>query len=223
MDTAALMTIGFVGGTGPQGTGLALRLAMAGHRVLIGSRTAERAQDAVSKILLAAPTAQVEGRDNEAACEQADVVVVVVPYSAQRATLEALGPVIGNKVVVNCVNSLGFDAAGPHPVAVPAGSAAEECQHVVPAARVVGAWQNVSAVKLNRPHEPVDVDVLLTGDDEQARVVVAALVESIAGMRAVHAGPLRLSRPIEEMTAVLVSVNKRYRVQAGVKIAGFSS
>ena len=220
MNNFAPMTIGFVGGTGPQGTGLALRLATAGHRVLIGSRTAQRAQDAVSKVLLAAPDAQVEGRDNEAACVDADIVVVVVPYSAQRATLEALVPAIGDKIVVNCVNSLGFDAAGPHPVAVPAGSAAEECQLLVPAARVVGAWQNVSAVKLNRAHEPLEVDVLLTGNDEEARGVVAGLVESIPGMSAVHAGPLRLSRPIEEMTAVLIAVNQRYKIQAGVKVAG---
>lgn len=91
----------------------------------------------------------------------------------------------------------------------------------LPSARVVGAWQNVSAVKLNRPRERLDVDVLLTGDDGSARTVVAELVEAISGMRADHAGGLRLSRPIEEMTAVLVSVNKRYKIQAGLRLAGW--
>lgn len=197
-----------------------MRLAVAGHEVLIGSRTAHRAHETVSAIRVAAPTARADGMENAAACEQADIVVIVVPYSAQRPLLDALAPVIGNKVVVNCVNSLGFDAAGPYPVPVSTGSAAEECQLVLRSARVVGAWQNVSAVKLNRPDEPVDVDVLLTGDDDSAREIVAGLVEGIPGMRAVHAGPLRLTRPIEEITAVLISVNKRYRTQAGVRIAG---
>jgi 8-hydroxy-5-deazaflavin:NADPH oxidoreductase len=224
MDSAATTpapsTIAFIGGTGPQGRGLGMRLAQAGHRVLLGSRTAEKAEDAVAKVGEKVADLPIEGRTNADACAEADVVVVVVPYAAQQATLADLAGAIGDKVVVNCVNSLGFDAAGPHAVPVEAGSAAEECQELLPEARVVGAWQNVSAVKLNRPDEPVDVDVLLTGDDEEAREVVAALVEVIPGMRPVHAGPLRLSRPIEELTAVLIAVNKRYGTHAGVKVAG---
>jgi 8-hydroxy-5-deazaflavin:NADPH oxidoreductase len=219
VDSSA-RTIGFIGGTGPQGRGLGMRLAQAGYRVLIGSRSAEKAQTAVDAIAGKVPGLPVEGLANPDVCAQADVVVVTVPYEAQRATLEGLAEAIGDKVVVNCVNSLGFDAAGPHAVPVPAGSAAEECAQLLSRARVVGAWQNVSAVRLGRPDEPVDVDVLLTGDDDDARAVVAELVEAIPGMRAVHAGPLRLSRPIEEMTAVLIAVNKRYKTHAGVKVAG---
>lgn len=220
MQVTGKGTVAFVGGTGPQGRGLAKRLAGAGYAVLIGSRTHERAQEAVDEIAQAVPEAAVSGSDNAAVCQQAEVVVVVVPYAAQQATLEPLAGAIGDKVVVNCVNALAFDATGPHPVPVPSGSAAEECQALLPGARVVGAWQNVSAVTLNRPHERVDVDVLLTGDDENARAIVARLVEDIDGMRAVHAGALRLSRPIEEMTAVLVSVNKRYKIHAGMRVAG---
>lgn len=220
MQVPGKATVAFVGGTGPQGRGLAKRLAGAGYPVLIGSRTRERAQEAVAEIAQAVPEAAVSGSDNTAVCQQAEVVVVVVPYAAQQATLEPLAGAIGGKVVVNCVNALAFDAAGPHPVPVPSGSAAEECQALLPAARVVGAWQNVSAVTLNGPDERVDVDVLLTGDDEDARTIVARLVEDIDGMRAVHAGGLRLSRPIEEMTAVLVSVNKRYKIHAGMRVAG---
>jgi 8-hydroxy-5-deazaflavin:NADPH oxidoreductase len=219
MDTSKPV-IAFVGGTGPQGRGLGLRLAQAGYPVLLGSRTAEKAQEAVAKVADKRPDLPVEGRTNADACAEADVVVIVVPYAAQQATLGDLAEVIGDKVVVNCVNALGFDDRGPHPLPVPAGSAAEECQELLPSARVVGAWQNVSAVKLNRPDEPVDVDVLLTGDDEPAREVVATLVEAIPGMRPVHAGALRLSRPIEEMTAVLIGVNQRYKTHAGVKVAG---
>jgi 8-hydroxy-5-deazaflavin:NADPH oxidoreductase len=197
-STASPSTIGFIGGTGPQGRGLGLRLAQTGHRVLLGSRDAAKAE----------------------VCAQADVLVVVVPYAAQRPTLTDLAGAIGDRVVVCCVNSLGFDEGGPHAVPVPDGSAAEECAALLPDARVVGAWQNVSAVRLNRPDEPVECDVLLTGDDEGARDVVAGLVEEIPGMRAVHAGALRLSRPVEELTAVLIGVNKRYKTHAGVRIAG---
>jgi 8-hydroxy-5-deazaflavin:NADPH oxidoreductase len=213
-------TLAFVGGTGPQGRGLGMRLARAGHRVLIGSREAAKAEAAVGKIGEKVPDLPVEGMVNAAACEQADVIVVTVPYEAQAATLESIAHLVAGKVVVSCVAPLGFDGDGPHPISVGAGSAAQECQQLLPDARVVGAFQNVSAVKLLRPEEPVEVDVLLTGDDPDAREIVAGMVSRIPGMRAVHAGPLRLSRPIEEMTAVLIAVNKRYGTHSSVKVAG---
>jgi 8-hydroxy-5-deazaflavin:NADPH oxidoreductase len=217
-----VLTIGFIGGTGPQGRGLGVRLAAAGHRVLIGSRTRERAQEIVAGLLEQRPGLSIEGDANASVCEAADLVVVVVPYDAQRDTLSALREAIGSKIVVSCVNALGFDQRGPYPLTVPAGSAAEECQQLLPEARVVGAWQNVSGVKLGRFDEPVEVDVPVTGDDEEARAIVAPLIEAIDGMRAVDAGPLRLTRPIEELTAVLVSINRRYRIQAGVTFAGLA-
>jgi 8-hydroxy-5-deazaflavin:NADPH oxidoreductase len=216
------LTVGFIGGTGPQGRGLGVRLAAAGHRVLIGSRTQERAEEIVAGLLEQRPGLSIEGADNRSVCERADLLVVVVPYDAQRDTLSSLREAIGAKIVVSCVNALGFDGRGPYPLTVPAGSAAEECQELLPEARVVGAWQNVSGVKLGRFDEPVEVDVPITGDDEEARAAVAPLVEAIDGMRAIDAGPLRLTRPIEELTAVLVSINRRYRVQAGVTIAGLA-
>lgn len=220
MGEDATSTIGFIGGTGPQGRGLGMRLAQAGHPVLLGSRSAEKAAEAVAKVAEKAPGLPLTGATNAEVCARADVVVVVVPYAAQRATLTDLAGAVGDRIVVNCVNALAFDERGPHPVAVAAGSAAQECQELLPRARVVGAWQNVSAVRLGRRDEPVDVDVLLTGDDEDARAVVAELVEEIPGMRAVHVGALRLSRPIEELTAVLIGVNKRYKTHAGIKVAG---
>jgi 8-hydroxy-5-deazaflavin:NADPH oxidoreductase len=220
MGDGARLTVGFVGGTGPQGRGLGLRLALAGHRVLLGSRTEEKAQEAVAKVAAKRAGLPVEGVRNAVACAEADVVVVVVPYAAQQPTLAPLADAVGGKVVVCCVNALAFDDRGQRPVPVPAGSAAEECAALLPEARVVGAWQNVSAVRLLRPDEPVEADVVLAGDDEAARDVVAGLVEVIPGMRAVHGGPLRLSRPVEELTAVLVSINKRYATHAGLRVAG---
>jgi 8-hydroxy-5-deazaflavin:NADPH oxidoreductase len=213
-------TLAFIGGTGPQGRGLGMRLARAGHRVLIGSRDAAKAEAAVGKIGEKVPDLPVEGMTNAEACEQADVVVVTVPYEAQAATLESVASLVAGKIVVSCVAPLGFDGDGPHPISVAAGSAAQECQQLLPDVKVVGAFQNVSAVKLLRPEEPVEVDVLLTGDDPDAREVVAGMVSRIPGMRAVHVGPLRLSRPIEEMTAVLIAVNKRYGIHSSVKVAG---
>jgi 8-hydroxy-5-deazaflavin:NADPH oxidoreductase len=213
-------TLAFIGGTGPQGRGMGMRLARAGHRVLIGSRAEAKAQDAVGKIAEKVADLPVEGMTNESACEAADVIVVTVPYEAQAATLAPFADLAAGKIVVSCVAPLGFDAQGPHPIAVPAGSAAQECQELLPDAIVVGAFQNVSAVKLQRPDETIEGDVLLTGDDADARDVVAGMVQRVPGMRAVHAGPLRLSRPIEEMTAVLISVNKRYGIHSSLKVAG---
>lgn len=209
--------VGLVGGTGPLGRGLALRLAQAGHPVLLGSRDAGRAETAVGKVRAKDAGVDVSGVTNAEAA-RADVVVVTVPYEAQRATLPALAPDLAGKVVVCCVNALAFDKRGPYPVAVEAGSAAEECQQLLPSARVVGAFQNVSAVKLLRVPGAVDADVLLTGDDEEAVAAVARMVERIPGMGAVAAGPLRLSRPVEELTAVLLAVNRRHGSHAGIRV-----
>lgn len=220
MEFNALPTIGFLGGTGPQGRGLGLRLAQAGYPVLLGSRSVDKAQEAVAKVEAKVPGLPVRGSANGQVCAEADVLVVTLPYEAMARTLGDLADDIGERVVVSCVNALGFDERGPYPLQVPAGSAAEECQQLLPRARVVGAWQNVSAVRLGRPDEPVEVDVLLTGDDPDAVDSVATLVEAIPGMRAVRAGPLRLSRPVEEITAVLLAVNRTYKIHAGVAIAG---
>jgi NADPH-dependent F420 reductase len=213
--------ISFLGGTGPQGRGLALRLALAGHTVAIGSRDVAKAEAAVGK--LAAKTDQaldVRAATNEEVADQAEVVVVTVPYAAQRATLTPLAAALAGKVVVSCVNAVAFDDAGPHPLPVPDGSAAQEVARLLPGARVVGAFQNVSAPLLLRVADPVAGDVLLVGDDEAARERVAALVADIADLRPVHVGPLRLAGPIEEMTAVLLAVNKRYGAHAGLALTG---
>lgn len=209
--------VGLVGGTGPLGRGLALRLAQAGHGVLLGSRDAGRAESAADKVRAKDAGVELAGVTNAEAA-RADVVAVTVPYEAQRATLPALEPDLAGKVVVSCVNALAFDERGPYPVPVEAGSAAQECQQLLPSARVVGAFQNVSAVELLRVGSPVDADVLLTGDDDEALGVVARMVGRIPGMGAVVAGPLRLSRPVEELTAVLLAVNRRYGSHAGIRV-----
>jgi hypothetical protein len=214
-------TLGFVGGTGPLGRGLAVRLGQAGHRILVGSRDAGRAGEAAAKVRAKDPEVDVTGTTNLEAAG-AEIVFVTVPYEAQRPTLPTLGSVLDGKIVVSCVAAFSFDDHGPCPVKVEAGSAAQECQELLPGARVVGAFQNVSAVKLLRVPDPVEADILLTGDDTGACEAVAELVQRIPGMAPIQAGPLRLSRPVEELTAVLVSVNKRYKAHASIRLTGLA-
>ena len=211
-------TLGFVGGTGPQGRGLAVRFAQAGHPVLLGSRSEEKARDAVAK--LGSDGADVRGVANTQACRDAEIVFITVPYAAQRATLEGLADLIGVKIVVNCVNAVEFDERGPIPRKVPAGSAAEECAQLLPHARVVSAFHDVSSRRLLRVGAPVTVDVLMCGDDEVAKHRVAHLATEIPGMWAVDCGPLRLSGPIEALTSVLLSINRRYKLHSGLRIDG---
>jgi NADPH-dependent F420 reductase len=212
--------VGFIGGTGPQGRGLGLRFAVAGHEVLLGSRDAAKAEEAVTGLRPQAPDAVLEGVSNEDACARADLVVVTVPYAAQAPTLRGLADAIGGKIVVNCVNNLAFDEQGPHAVAVPDGSAAQECARLLPDARVVSAFSNVSARKLLAVPEPVEVDVLICGDDDDAKTQVAELAAAVPGMRGVDAGPLRLAGAVEDLTAVLLSLNRRYKIHAGIRIDG---
>lgn len=212
-------TLGFLGGTGPQGRGLALRLARAGHPVLLGSRDPARANAEAARLADLAPGAAIEGAGNLDVATRAYIVVVTVPYEAQRSTLDGLAGAIEGKVVVCCVNALAFDG-GPHARRVEAGSAAEECRDLLPGARVVGAFHTVSASTLLDPDADLDEDVPVCGDDADARAEVVALADAIPGLRGVHAGPLRHAGTLEAMTAMLIAVNRHYGAHAGVRITG---
>lgn len=212
--------IGFLGGTGPHGVGLAGRLAAAGYPVIVGSRRRDHAAEVVAELGEQLTAAVLSAADNGDAAEQADVVFVTVPYEAQQQLLPGLRGAIGAKPLVSCANPLRFDRAGPVPVQVAHGSAAEECQQLLPDARVVSAFQNVSAVKLRAFAESLRGDVLLTGDCDSAKALVAELVCALPDLAAVDAGPLRLSGPIEALTAVLLSVNRRYKAHAGLALTG---
>ncbi|CAN5169568.1 NADPH-dependent F420 reductase [soil metagenome] len=216
-DDQSAAAVGLVGGTGPLGRGLAVRFAGAGQRVLLGSRDAGRAADVAAT--LSQPGRDVVGVTNAQAAGAA-VVFVTLPYAAQRGTLPPLAARVAGKVVVSCANPLAFDDGGPRPLRVEAGSAAQECARLLPGARVVGAFQHVPAARLRRVDEPLVCDVLLTGDDGDAKAVVAALAELIPGVRALDAGPLRLTGAVEDMTAVLLSVNIRYSAHTGLRLEG---
>jgi NADPH-dependent F420 reductase len=214
-DVSGLVT-GILGGTGDQGRGLARRFALAGHRVLIGSRQAERAAAAAAG-LAGAP--RVEGMTNDAAARLADVVIVAVPWDGHRELLAALAGDLAGKIVVDCVNPIGFDSRGCYPLPVPEGSAAEQAAAVLPGSRVTGAFHHVSAVLLLDPEvEWLDLDVLVLGDDRQATDLVQALAGRIPGVRGVYAGRLRNCGQVEALTANLVAVNRRYKAHAGLRI-----
>ncbi|RJL32862.1 NADPH-dependent F420 reductase [Bailinhaonella thermotolerans] len=210
------LTIGILGGTGDQGKGLARRLAMAGHTVLIGSRDAARAAAAAESLGGDLP---VSGADNAAVATRADVVIVAVPWDGHRATLESLRAELAGKIVVDCVNPLGFDKQGAYALPVEEGSAAQQAAAVLPDSRVVAAFHHVSAVLLLDPDvAEMDLDVLVLGDDREATDTVQALASRIPGMRGVYGGRLRNAHQIEALTANLISVNRRYKAHAGLRI-----
>jgi hypothetical protein len=213
----AELTIGVLGGTGPQGSGLARRFARAGLAVVLGSRDAGRAAEVAEQL-----GSGVRGSDNAGCARDADVVVVAVPWSGHAHLLSALAEALADKVVIDCVNPLGFDDRGPHPLEVPEGSAAEQAQALLPRSRVVAAFNHVSAVHLHDGDEGVDCDVLVLGDDRAATDLVRNLVETVPGMRGIYAGRLRNASQVEALTANLIAINRRYRTSAGLRITGLA-
>lgn len=211
-----MTAIGFIGGTGPTGRGLGLRLALAGHEVILGSRDAARAQEAAAA--LAADG--IRGATNAGACLAADVIVVATPYEGQRAVLPDLAGALEGKAVICTVVPMAFDQRGPHPVEVPEGSAAEQVAAIVPGAHVVAGFQWVPTRRLLKRELRIEMDVPLCSDDDDAAASAAALAGDIEALRGFHAGPLRLSRSLENLTPLLVATNQRYKVHSGVRFVG---
>ena len=212
--------IGFIGGTGPEGRGLAYRFALAGHEVVIGSRTPERGADAAKEVAERAGSSSVTGCENADAARQAELVVLTVPFAAQADTLPPLRDACQGKVVVSTAVPMLFEGGRPSMPVVPEGSAAEQAQALLPGALVVGAFQNLGAAKLWNGDEPLDQDVVVCGGDDEAKRQVSAVAEQIRGVRAVDGGPLSSARYVEGITVLLVGINKRYKTLAGVRIAG---
>lgn len=217
-STLGSQTVAVLGGTGPQGRGLARRFAASGLPVVIGSRSRERAE-AAARELAAATGGTVTGADNAAAARLGDLVVVAVPWDGHRELLAELAPSLSGKVVVDCVNPIGFDAQGAFPLPVDEGSAAEQAAALLPDARVVAAFHHVSAVLLDDPSvERVDTDVLVLGDDREATDLVGELAGRVPGMRGIYGGRLRNAHQVEALTCNLISVNRRYKAHAGLRV-----
>ena len=212
--------IGFIGGTGPEGRGLALRFAMAGESVMIGSRDAGRAADAASSVTAIRPGLPVTGALNEQVATESDVVFVAVPYAGHRPTLESLQEALDGKLIVDVVAPLAFSRGVASAITPEAGSAAEEAQQILANCPVVGAFHNLSAEELLEPETVIDADVVVCADDPTAKTRVMELAELIAGVRAVDGGGLANSRYVENLTALLININRIYRAHSTIKLVG---
>ena len=265
--------IAIVGGTGPEGRGLALRLAMAGHEVVIGSRDAGRAADAASGLVESHPAqghphpalkrvpspggrgertggrdSRLRGNDGESgndggggndeesgndgaglaisgaanadAVSEADVVLLAVPFEGLRPTAESLRDALAGRLVVSIVAPVEFADGQMRAVSVPEGSAGELTRDLLPESRVAAAFQNMSARDLLRADHPLEGDVAVTADDESARRETMALAEAMPSLRAVDAGPLSNSRYVEELTALLVNLNRIHKAHSTIRFLG---
>jgi 8-hydroxy-5-deazaflavin:NADPH oxidoreductase len=219
------LVVGVLGGTGPQGRGLAVRLAASGQRILLGSRDADRAAEVATQVARRAESAaggapvSVQGGSNVDVAGAADLVIVAVPYAGQAGVLAELAEPLAGKVVVDCVVPMGFDELGAYVVDVEEGSATQQAAALLPDSFVVGAFHHLSAVLLEDLTRPtLDADVMVVGDVREATDTVQALAGRLPGMRGIYAGPLRNARQLEALRVNLESVDRRYEVHAGVRV-----
>jgi NADPH-dependent F420 reductase len=220
---SASRPIAVLGGTGPEGFGLALRWAQAGETVIIGSRDATRAQDAANKIKQRAPDANISGSENIAACAAADLLVLTIPFEGHTALLKQLKPAIRpGSVVIDTTVPLAASVGGraSRTLGVWQGSAAQETAELVPKGiSVVAAFHNAGAELLNADG-PVDCDVIVCSDDPAAIQIVRNLAIKIAGVRAIDGGKLENARIVEQITALLIGLNIRHKGHSGIRITG---
>jgi 8-hydroxy-5-deazaflavin:NADPH oxidoreductase len=216
--------IPIIGGTGALGWGLAMRLARAGQPVVIGSRSSERAAEAVARLRRAVPDATAEGLANDEAARRGPVVFLTVPFRAQAENLNNLREVLeeGQLLVDSTVpTAAAVSGKATRSLGVWQGSAAQQAQEMVPdGVRVVAALHTLSAQGLGDPEVELDEDVLVCGDRKADKARVAELIELIPGLRAVNAGSLEMARIVEQLTPLLISINARYRAQAGLRVTG---
>jgi hypothetical protein len=213
-----------VGGTGALGFGLAVRLGRAGVPVVIGSRDAGRAHEAVERAAAQIPDGEFRGDENAEAVQGAEIVILSVPFRSQSETLtnlkNALNP---DQLVVDATVPLAAAVSGKatRTLGVWQGSAAQQAQEMVPeGVRVVSAFHSVSAALLTDLHHDLDEDVLVAGDRKADKARLIALVDRIEGLRAVDCGPLEMARILEQTTPLLISINVRHKTRAGIKITG---
>ena len=213
-----------VGGTGALGFGLAVRLGRAGVPVVIGSRDAARAQEAAEKAAAQVPAGTFTGAENADAVQGAEIIVLSVPFRSQSETLTNLkNALVADQLVIDATVPLAAAVSGKatRTLGVWQGSAAQQAQEMVPdGVRVVSAFHTVSAALLTDLDHELDEDVLVCGDRKADKAKVIELVANIDGLRAVDCGPLEMARIVEQFTPLLISVNVRNKVRAGIKITG---
>jgi len=217
--------IAVLGGTGPEGFGLALRWARSGETVIVGSRNAERAREAATKIQAAVgKDAKVSGEENNSACATADLLVLTIPFEGHAALLKQIKPAIRpGSIVVDATVPLAatIGGAATRMLGVWQGSAAEQTRELLPdSVSLAAALQNLGA-ELLAGDGPVDCDVLVCSDDEKAKQVAFELVSKIPGARPLNGGKLENARIVESLTALLIGLNMRYKVHgAGIRFTG---
>ena len=213
--------LAILGGTGPEGKGLALRLAMAGETPIIGSRDAGRGAAAAEELAQSVPGVVIKGSDNAGAVASADVVFLAFPYEGQRPVLEDLGEALKGKIVVSVIAPMKFERGkGASAVEVEAGSAAQEAQDMLPDSQVVAAFQNASAEELLDPSVTMEGDVVVCSDHPEAKKLVMELAGKIKDLRGVDGGSLANAKYVEQLTPLLVNINRIYKIHAGIKIVG---
>lgn len=213
-------TIAVLGGTGQEGGGLALRWARAGHHVILGSRDGAKAAAAAADMKARLGEARVSGDSNKAAARAADIVVLTVPFAAQRATVEDVREALAGKILIDATAPLVPPKVAR--VQLPAGGSAVAAIQAMlgEEVKVVAAFQNVSAHHLHDLDHAIDCDVLVCGDDPEARETAIGLAADI-GLRGVHAGPIVNSAAAEALTSILIAMNMRYKVPGtGIRITG---
>jgi NADPH-dependent F420 reductase len=213
------MTIAILGGTGKEGAGLALRWARAGHAIIIGSRDAARAKAKAAELRDLAHKIEIIGDSNAEAARLGTVVVLALPHLGLANTLPELREACRGKVVVSTVVPLTF--GGPRLFTPPPqGSAAEEVQALLPDARVVAAFHHIAAHELSELDHPIECDLLLCGSDAEAKATVTELAGSMR-LRSIDVGPLSNAGPVEGITALLATINRRYKLKnSGITITG---
>jgi len=213
--------IGFLGGTGPEGRGLALRFALAGQDVMLGSRDSSRAVAAAEELTPLLPDGiSITGAENLEVATKAEIVFVTVPYNAHQQTLSSLTEAISNKILVDVVAPLVFDRGKAKAITVPEGSAARQAQSLLPSSRVVAAFHNISAEDLLIPDREVNCDVIVCSDDEGAKSDIMNLAQLIPGVRGVNGNGLDCARYVEELTALLLNINRIHKSRSMIKIVG---
>ena len=213
--------LAILGGPGPEGKGLALRLAMAGETPIIGSRDASRGAAAAQELSQLASNVDIRGSDNSGAVLQADVVFLAFPYEGQRPVLEDLGPALKGKIVVSVIAPMKFERGkGASAVEVGAGSAAQEAQDMLPESQGVAAFQNASAEELLEPNITMEGDVVVCSDHAAAKKIVMDLADQIKDLRGVDGGSLANAKYVEQITPLLVNINRIYKTHSSIKIVG---
>ncbi len=212
------LVIGIVGGTGAQGRGLGYRLAMAGFKVILGSRDSNKASAAALYL-----GHSIIGTDNQGCAAQADIVIIALPWDGHRESVTALKSHLDGKIVIDCVNPLGFDQGGAFPLTVVEGSAGAQAQGILTQSHVVAAFNHVSAILLSdQSLDEVEIDIMVAGDDKAATDLVQSMIYKIKGMRGIYAGKMRNAGQIEALTANLISMNRRYKTHTGFRITGIN-